>query len=160
MPLEELLTLYGYSDVASSFSSSPPSAVGTKPPCVVDDLDNTWDRVGVASSSEGAASTNETGSTGEREEPVAGPSGTAEQQEQSKDGNATKKGGPWYRPGADPAVLARLRPVPERRSIRRLINNSEPPPQQMDNVEEEFSKLVCVKCEPFSPLCSYVAGRQ
>ena len=133
MPLEELLALYGCSDVTSSMSSSPPPSV-TKPSCIVDDLGDTWDRVGVASSSV-------TESAEERADPVAGPSGTADQQENAKD--AAVKKGPWYRPGADPAALARLRPVPERRSIRRLMNNNELQVQQQpENGDGEFSKLV------------------
>ena len=81
-------------------------------------------------------------------EPVAGSSTVEEpslpvgrrggvlEREKEETGNVRK--GPWYRPGADPEALARLRPVPERRSMRLTCMNNEP--HARDHGDNMFSE--------------------
>lgn len=52
--------------------------------------------------------------------------GLSEQFSSNKSGSGQSgRRSPWYRPGADPEALARLRPVPERRSIRMGMQSSD-----------------------------------
>ena len=52
--------------------------------------------------------------------------GLSDQLSSNKSGSGQSgRRSPWYRPGADPEALARLRPVPERRSIRMGMQSSD-----------------------------------
>ena len=150
MPLDQLLAAYGYHSNISTTPEKETQSEKESSPSVVDPANEIMfvDEEGVVSSlpppselicvSSEAPVNADPSNIAETAAATDPPLNESVDKQQVPCVNQSDRRSPWFRPGADPEALARLRPVPERRSIRMGAHEDENGDVVVDKT---FSKL-------------------